>query len=575
MNEAFTGVERASPYTDYAQKILDDFNEVHRAAPDKNLRAREDVLEIVDSFASKNFEGIEDMVLLVDVFDRLNNEVVNSNVRRILVRSNFGDISNRDFVSIDEGNIERLHIAHGFNELNNCVSKRLDRQDNFAPTDKNVFEALNSNQPISKEIWLSDHILPNLHQLDDLTERVHPKTILIKAAQILSTLQSEYQTAIDPSGLDNTIDDTTLFRSIAAAEAVYVPLLEVMEYEAFAATLMDYVNRVRLVKSGRSDLIERAQNIRNSVGAPNGINALARCLPGKIFGQDYTKPLIPQENQLSADAAFLTGFVGESDPDETYYMSGRIKTLGSIARKLLLQERSGSIAQNDDEDIYKTPADVIGYTIVCSDEEAVAKAFLKAVSNLRQLPGFEYYAAPSRTQAFHAKGGAEFCDQIFKALLQDPVLSNERSRDFVDRKVGDDLYEVAKFTFKLPIADGDTSASKVPIEIQCVTESNHAEGKHGKHAHTLFKLAKYALAKPQQTITPGSPLSPEEENKNYFKSDKAVEHLTNIYKRAKGMAAGKQYDAGYQASLDPARKMYSTLRQVYRFIGAPAANTVH
>lgn len=474
------------------RNAIDCFND-HTTSPADapQVSDRTDIVEVLQLFDGGRLTQVDyDVARLADIADRLNNDIWTVNAKRALQAG----LSTDDLRGTPSPEYKHLtDTISDFSKVNDHISAHLDNRSALVQHDEALYQALNQrdNAPIPAEIWLGAAVQPDLRSLAELAVTTNIEVLLTKSVQALLRLKSDFT------------NDTEQLRVIAAVEAVYAPILEIIGLDALAATMLDAVNQTRLKKGGREDLVEQAEAIMNSLGPRQSIEEFTEILPHLFGGDALTDTIIDSSSGHEAFFGYGVMRIEEHDVD----IVSRIKTVGSIARKLQYSEAKGHSHA-------EMPVDIVAATLICKDTNAVAEVFTHTLTTIARHSDFEYANAPSRTEPLHVKGKGQFQEAVIQALRRAGI---DEPIDVVDNENG---FEVAKVTCMLPIDDSE-GAPHVPIELQFVHQEARKQSRVGQDSHTIFKLLKYSTAS--------------EENMQFLRSQEAVDCINDIYRRRKHM----------------------------------------
>ncbi len=349
-----------------------------------------------------------------------------------------------------------------------------------------------SAKPIDQETWLNGKILPNLEELDDLTDEINIETILLKSAQLLKIIK-------DPS-----VIGAERMQTVLKIEAIYAPVCEVLGFDALAATLISEANCTRLEMSGNGQYIDLAKQLIGSMGPELEVESFVERLPGRLVGESDTDSIVDADHDYGTFFTTAYSQFEKANGQTSYFdIISRRKTLGSLAMKLFRHNKEGSPG---------VPVDLLGMTIVTGDTDEVAEVFKTIVEKLQQESSVELKAAPSRQEALHVKGSAEFMDRVV-------VVARQSIDEPIDQPTeNNNGFEVAKVTFIWNFCDQSGVDHDLPVEIQVTHQKSRQQSRIGEAAHINLKIQKYS----EQLYA---------DNLNFLKSQKHADHLANIRAR--------------------------------------------
>lgn len=486
------------------------FNTFNDHVRSEALTPQEDVARILRDFTDPYMpEATYDAARMCNLADCLNNDLLVKNVQRALTAYHG---PSGGFTSEHNDQYEHVRLLmEGFPAVNEFIDNHFVQWGRAnTPRRAKTIDAMNValDTPIDKNTWLEDPIPPDLEALTRLlvkdeagngTEvaKVRLRTMLIKSAQALHKLS------------DDTLPEKELFRTIAAIESVYAPLCEITGFDAFAATLLDQTNQIRLQKAGRGDLVAKARDMLASFGDRRSLEAFISQLPEQLVGSSDHEAIIDESHTYANYFGRTYSHSSITRSDQLIQSVMRIKSVGSLARKLLHQETKGLST-----DI--SPLDIVGMTIIIPDEDDVPAVFADIITHLNDTNGLSFEPAPSRYEALHIKGERSFIDRVRAAAAN---VSNKA----IDECENDKGFEVAKATVLFPRYDESTKTThQIPIEIQCTHKEARKEGRLGYDSHTLFKLRKYNREQPG--------------NEEFLESERAAKCLVSINKLKKSLS---------------------------------------
>lgn len=448
--------------------VLDSYNESDRQA---NLELRSDVACTVHDFTSNKLYGyVQQAAELIDIFDRLNNTVKGTNARRAiqLLTLDKEPLGNSGYTHGDY----LLAIADDVPVINDFSSQSIDRwarslRQKPDPFDREVAEALdadNNHQPAGN-VWLRANMPYDKKELADLAEDISLETVLIKSCQILTSLRN-------PEIMSRQTN-TDQLRTIMMTESVYIPLCDVLGYDALSAALYDSTSRLRLINAGRQDLVDRAQQIRDQAGNFEALEATIPEILEAVCGEFVSDPVI-RNGATNYNILSKEGIVVPVGSEEHFRIVLRLKSVGSLARKLLYYE--GKDYWQDG----LLPADVLGATIITDYAKQIGPVLATTQQLIDGHPKASAIAAPGRIQNLHIRGPNRYVKKVVRSARQ------QLSGRDIDIKLNDGDFKVAKTTF----AWRDSGIS-IPIEIQILDAEARAASRYGKEAHFNHKNSKY------------------------------------------------------------------------------------
>jgi len=308
---------------------------------------------------------------------------------------------------------------------------------------------------IDSMVWQATEPYIDFVEIGDFLCDTNIEAVLTKAVELLDNMRKP------SSGRESA-----LLQDILEAESFYAPILEVLGVDGLASALRGEAHTIRLTKQGRGHLVDAARNeltrIRNI-----GIDKIT----GEVFG-GWSAGECRNAVGYDEEAGEVPVIVGDST---VWPSSGaaavkyRIKTVGSLANKLDRYEGA-------------MPADLVGYTVISSDQRASAANFADFI--VECMPGLEGTCdKKTKKSPFYVYGSSEYVNIVRQALVNRGVdpdicqLDPRAERDIEDK--GYRKLEVAKATLRT--SDG------VPVEVQFITEAERAESRTGEVAHIIYK----------------------------------------------------------------------------------------
>ncbi len=310
--------------------------------------------------------------------------------------------------------------------------------------------------PIPDAMWQRKSLGANASEILKLrTEHgVNVESFLIEATETLQWLQS------DAAG-----NDTATLQKLHAAEALYAPFCEIIGFDGLAMALQGRCHELRLINTGRGDVVEHARVIIESMGTPDDVHDKVESILKELLGDNLQEKILTHFSRHGI-------VIGEGlAREELLRIVWRQKTVGSLARKL---------AQLEDG---KMPMDVIAATVITKDATEIGQVLDTILQQAIDSPRTNLLPSPSRDLCMHVKGTEDYIEQIRQAMGFPDRASMDDYIDVVP--VGPEQYQVAKITFTYQ-RWGEPWPQHV--EIQLNTEKDRVEARIGSAAHALFKL---------------------------------------------------------------------------------------
>ena len=303
------------------------------------------------------------------------------------------------------------------------------------------------------ELWTREAPAIPLDDMFQVSKNVNIESVLIKSCEILDHLHHPAH------------ENLSAAHDIYEAESFYAPLCEVLGYDGLAMELRSHAKQNRLFYQGKGDLVVNVARFcydMRRLGPQSVLNKFAN-------EEDFSVSNVvnqPRYIDKYSDTSYETVELGEFALDmDGQLMTGnwRIKSVGSLAGKLLRSDRSG-----------EAPMDVMGMTVISEDVDRVAQDFSTMSRHVMKSDALHPQKAPSKQHAFVVQGDRAYIDRICQELGEVFV---EQNVDIIENADG---YRVSKFTC--------LSEDSMPIEMQFVTKADRKAGRVGKWAHIFHKL---------------------------------------------------------------------------------------
>lgn len=357
---------------------------------------------------------------------------------------------------------------------------------------------------ISAEAWLATEPYLDFAHIHAVSQDINIEAFIVKGCELLDNMRR-------PS----SNRESALLQDVLEAESFYAPILEVLGMDGLASDIRSEAHLVRLKKYEKSLL--RSDSDATGERTITGNEAIARAegviagieeigtdkIIQHLFGDDrfMAQPVVGEDPGGSVPIR-IGDMVVDLHEDKVLFGQYRLKTVGSLARKLYRQEG-------------KMPMDIMGMTVVSDDEERSAEAFAAFLAKRVLLEGGDLVpqAAHRKKSPFYVEGSRKYV-ALVAAKLREAGLYYENGTDIEqaidegrqfegvteasdgsksrfqfkaqkdkDAKTrGHRSIEVSKVTFVAKI-DG----AEVPTEVQFVTKDERDRMRTGDIAHIIFK----------------------------------------------------------------------------------------
>lgn len=334
----------------------------------------------------------------------------------------------------------------------------------------------------SDEQWLQQSALAKPEVLAKTAETINVESLLIASAESLQKLN------------DNCSNSLATMQEVVFTEQILEPMAEMIGFDGLAMALSSRSKEVRLTNAGRSDLLDRADNMLNCISAFDREHNKRLCVEravseinGAVFGAPHSFVAEPAiETTGDNEAIFGTiidqGHRSNLTPAKDNTVGRfRLKSRGSLAMKLYNAERDK--AQEFAPDQSDVPMDLLGMTLIAKDEAEQRKIFAQVVTGIYNCNSIHPLAANSKISPVHIAGTEDYIERLLADLSQRGGTNrnpSERLHILVDGKPAEDAagLHLAKVTF---------SYDNIPVEIQIVTQQARDEMRCGKLAHIIYK----------------------------------------------------------------------------------------
>lgn len=271
--------------------------------------------------------------------------------------------------------------------------------------------------------------------------------------------------------------------AISQAEFIYASLCEVIGIDGLASTLRSQVDILRLDNDGLSDFVEISRQCAKKYQDENG-NYEAKV---HLYIQNILSLLVgtcSHELVLATDpkhgVVIEEGEVLEAGPHQGARIIARLKSVGARANKLWRNyKETGEIKLNKDD---------IGITLISKDDDSLVQSYINLVEKMLAADHITPDPSPTRTQAFHIRGSDAFVNSIKHRLIQ-AFPDQQNLFEYVPDDTG---FHVAKATGYYEPNDSTEGSddTKIPFEIQLLTQEGRKDSRVGRAAHALFKLSR-------------------------------------------------------------------------------------
>lgn len=359
----------------------------------------------------------------------------------------------------------------------------------------NTYSNINSNTEIPAETWLSIAPMAKPDVLRQTAESVNIESLLIASAESLQRLNTTYG------------NDISTLHEIAFVEQTLEPMAEMIGFDSLAMALSSRTKEIRLTNAGRTDLLHRADTILKCVDRYDSDcsrRSSVEQLVGRTLNTAFGTP-----NAFEASASVENSGVNEAVFGTIYDMNRRsdisegsdgtvgrfrLKTRGSLAWKLLHDEKVETEEVADDLQIQEAPMDLIGLTLICHDEEEQSRVFAELVNGIYSTRAIQPQIANSKLSPVHIAGMPDYIDRMMAGLDSKRELGWRGLYNTATNQYGEE--------FQLPfVIDAKPAATSdglclakvtymyagVPVEVQVVTESERHQMRCGKKAHIIYK----------------------------------------------------------------------------------------
>ncbi len=314
--------------------------------------------------------------------------------------------------------------------------------------------------------WIDSHQQPiKPMEWVELIQQTDIAAIAIKAVQLLTSLEEDA-----PASKET-------FQAIDAAERLYAPLCEILGIDGLAMTLRSRANILRLVHSGNSAYVDEARTRLHI----HSLSALDDDNPHKYADHVITE--IGFENLNESAVPF-------SDSHRTMIGHGELEYKHNgethLARYVYREKSVGSLAmklfRNNPKDPKKAPMpmDIMGYTIIISDQDEIGPVALTIANHIQNNPNLKFRASPSRDHAIHVSGSQEYRNHVFRE-------PKDWEGQFVDIPKNPADFEVTKVTF-VSTVEVDRQQHELLCEVQILTEDQRERTRIDEISHIIFKL---------------------------------------------------------------------------------------
>jgi hypothetical protein len=315
------------------------------------------------------------------------------------------------------------------------------------------------------------HEYVDIEGLVELVEKVNFESIIIKSALDYSNFLFLEQ---KPELTDQ--EKAKMERVVTAIKTVDSPLLALTGLDALEAEMLSKTYTWELQQSNNGAFVQHAHDTFEALGGRRRLAQVAESFLENLFVDDDFSHDRVTPDQEKYDMFFTDGIVGMSEMSDDARVLARLKSVGSIAKKMhALYEKNGTL---------EVPMDIIGVTLIAKDKERMKECLHGTLARLTTL-GVTFKSAPSRQEQVHVKGRPDFIDMFGK----DSEFSDVYGALGIEVKDQSckNGYEAVKLTM-FYTSDG----IDIPVEIQITHETARKESRVGEGSHTLFKLMKLA-----------------------------------------------------------------------------------
>lgn len=299
--------------------------------------------------------------------------------------------------------------------------------------------------------------------LAGLVESVNVESIIIQACR-------EYTDLCELMAQNQDLEDNRdkIIKSIYAINTLYGPLTELTGFDALAAEMMNKVYKWQVLHlPNGEEILTIAKAKLDILGDREKIASVEKTVVSQLFGESYQETFLGQDS--GHDLHYTDGQVtmdGEGSKERVRLLS-RLKTLGSTAKKM---SREG---------VDQLPADIIGMTIICKDDDQTADVYDRLLIQIEAIESLSIVNAPSREEDIQVKGSESFIHKLATKFASKP-------REYrVKPELSANGFEAAKVTLSYRENGVD-----YPIEIQITHEDSRRASRVGLASHTIFKLEK-------------------------------------------------------------------------------------
>ncbi len=439
----------------HADRILADFSESDKSSSHERISNHaERVANLVKRYAGELVpEEVYQAALLHDIAQQANSEYGNICRHTIDRDSDFAMESLIRHVSSiptefpASKKIESLKYTYTLLNDVSVIERAAMNYDRFSNGD--VVD-------MSQEDWMINEPEIDIEHLREISENVNIESIIIKAAANIDDLEHPAR------------DERKLMNDIFQAESFYGPLCEILGLDAMSAKMRSSAFYQRAIHTGgfedaykkSSEIIEKALKFDPNEVIEDVFNG-QMTNTFRLSGDDFE----PSEEKIIFGAGKL--ITKEADSRYTY----RVKSLGSLAKKLKKHEKNGNSEK-------QTPMDVLGVTVVSNSRTDSMESFAATLQNLIDGDDYELKPAPSKDRAGYVSGAENYIQAAQTVLLRHDI-----DADLVHFNTQDseDVFQVAKMTFIYKDA--------LPVEIQFLTEEDRQQARIGHASHVAYKQA--------------------------------------------------------------------------------------
>ena len=312
---------------------------------------------------------------------------------------------------------------------------------------------------LEPEQWKHIKAFVDIIEITDFSEANNNGGFVAKACELLDNLRN-------PSSLR----ESALLQDVLEAEAFYAPILEVLGYDALASALRSQAHIIRFEKQGDpGDYIERARNRLDKI-KHLGIDKITKSVFGE-WSTSYCENAVGVDRELGEVPIWAGDCLAQlNDGSPILDIKYRIKAEGSLADKYT--------RYNGEE-----PNDIVGYTVISSNEEELAKNYSDFIA--QNMTNKTVVVTPNKTKAYYVYGTFEFVETVKLGLKArgyehpEEFCQFEPDADKDREEKGYRRLEVAKVTM---LTEDD-----VPVEVQFVTQAERERSRMGEVAHIIYK----------------------------------------------------------------------------------------